>query len=166
MNRKAEYFNELALRTEVKTLEQYLKADGILTDIANTAKEFTAQEQEEIRKASATHKEKVGKLNDLLRPLEQADEIFRTKMKSFAVSKKLTVEMLPQETKAIPVVKASWRLTDALLLPEEYLKTVPDMEKIEAVFKSLGNLTEIPGVEISETVEIKRLGGQKNVTKQ
>jgi hypothetical protein len=165
MNRKAEYFNELALRSEVKTMEQYLSADVILTDIANTAKEFTALEQEEIRKASAAHKEKVAKLNDLLRPLEQADEIFRTKMKSFAVSKKLTAEMLPQETKAIPVVKTSWRITDALLLPDEYLKTVPDMEKIESVFKSLGNLTEIPGVEISETVEIKRLGGNKNVQK-
>lgn len=165
MNRKAEYFAELAANAKVETLQDYLDADAKLTACANAEKELEEQEHPAIAEAYQVHKERCAKLTDILRPIRQASETFRAKMKPFAVSKKLTVEMLPQETKAIPVAKVSWRITDAEQLPEEYLKTVPDMEKIEAVFKSLGNLTEIPGVEISETVEIKRLGGQKNAPK-
>ena len=165
MNRKAEYFAELAANAKVETLQDYLDSDAKLTACANAEKELEEQERPAIAEAYQLHKERCAKLTDILRPIRQASETFRAKMKSFAVAKKLTAEMLPQETKAIPVVKTSWRITDALLLPDEYLKTVPDMEKIEAVFKSLGKLTEIPGVEISETVEIKRLGGNKNVQK-
>jgi len=163
MNRKAEYFAELAANAKVETLQDYLDADAKLTACANAEKELEEQERPAIAEAYQLHKERCAKLTDILRPIRQASETFRAKMKSFAVSKKLTVEMLPQETKAIPVRKYELKIVDAEALPDEYTKTVPDMEKIMAVFKSLGNLTEIPGVEITETLEIKRLGGQKNV---
>ena len=161
MNRKAEYYAELARNTKIATLEDYLDADAKLTACAAAEKELEEQERPAIAEALQTHKARCAALTDLLRPIRQASETFREKMKSFAVAKKLTVEMLPPETKAIPVSRLSWKIADPALLPDEYLKTVPDAEKIEAVIKSLGKFAEIPGVEISETVEIKRLGGQK-----
>lgn len=172
---------------EIENKEDYEGALAIMGRFYEHKEKVDALLKPIIKAQYDAHRTATGQYNKLVKPIDAAIKIFKTKMAEFitktqkevvdeanAAREKLAAAGMDTSLVAVGtgmdiakdiakdggmalVKEYGYEITDVNLLPREYMS--PDLKKIRAAVTSLKTQCKIPGIRVIETTTLRRAGG-------